>query len=236
MVELDAGQDRGARAVVEELRPLVEVRRVVLVALDHEVRPVAEPEVRVVVPGDAPDQERRIPAGGGEHVSQERRRRGLAVSPRHHDRVALPQEERPERRREAHLGEAARAHLRRLGVHPADHVPDDDEVGLDEVEVRRVVRREHRNRPGPEHVAHGRVDVLVASGHLVAGRLQHAGEGAHPRSGDADEVDPAGAGRIDVVEDETVVRRGHETSVSLSGSDQPIPGRPTGAALPAGHG
>jgi hypothetical protein len=36
-------------------------------------------------------------------------------------------------------------------------------------------------------------------------------------------VDASGAGGIDVVEDETVVRCGHETSVSLGRSDARVP-------------
>ncbi len=56
VVELEVGQDRGARAVVHELRALVEERGVVLVGLDHEeVR--AGPRRALEIARDAADQE-----------------------------------------------------------------------------------------------------------------------------------------------------------------------------------
>ncbi len=92
-----------------------------------------------------------------------------------------------------------------LGIHPADDVADDHQVGLRDVEVRGRVGGERGDAPRLEHVAHRRVDVLVAAGDLVARGLEHAGEGAHAGAGDSDQVDAAREGRVDRVEHEPVV-------------------------------
>jgi hypothetical protein len=57
VIELHARHQRGPRAIVQELRPLVEVRGVVFVALDHHVLAFAEAIVAPVVHGHAADQE-----------------------------------------------------------------------------------------------------------------------------------------------------------------------------------
>src|SRR5690606_25906027 len=59
VVELDRGEDAGAWTIVQELRPLVEEGRVVLVALDDEVGagPAARGPVEVL--RDAADEEAR---------------------------------------------------------------------------------------------------------------------------------------------------------------------------------
>ena len=63
VIELDRREDRGVRAVVEELRALVEERGVVLVALDDEVLALAELLALAERDRHAADEQRRIAAG-----------------------------------------------------------------------------------------------------------------------------------------------------------------------------
>src|SRR5262249_57139560 len=93
VVELDRRQDRRARPVVEELRALVEEGAVVLVALDDEVRALAEAVALAQVLRHAADEEAGIAPGVEEHEGEERGGRGLAVGAGDDDRVALGEEE-----------------------------------------------------------------------------------------------------------------------------------------------
>ena len=82
VVEFEIVEDRRARPVVDELRALVEERRVVLVGLDHEERTVAVPRGNTEVDGNAADQEARLEASAIEDVRKHRRSRRLAVRAR----------------------------------------------------------------------------------------------------------------------------------------------------------
>jgi hypothetical protein len=116
VVELDRGQDRGARTVVEELRALVEVGGVVLVALDHEVRALAQEPALAEGDRHAADEQAGIAAGLGQDVGDQRRGRGLAVGAGDDDAVAAGQELLAEHRRERGQGQAALAGRRDLDV------------------------------------------------------------------------------------------------------------------------
>ncbi|EAU67322.1 hypothetical protein STIAU_7050 [Stigmatella aurantiaca DW4/3-1] len=205
VVKLHAGQDGGARLVVQELGTLVPVGRVVLIPLHDEVRPLAHAVVARVVLGDTAHQEGRILSRVHQHVGHQRGGGRLAVGPGHHHRVGLLEEEGTERRGEAHLRQAAGPHLGGLGVHPADDVADDGEVGLGRIQVFRAIGGDDGNAPRLEHVAHGGIDVLVAPGHLVARRLEHAREGAHARARHAQQVDAAHGPRREGLQNVSVV-------------------------------
>src|SRR5688572_22916730 len=58
VVELEAREQRVARAIMHEFRTLVEIRRVVLVALDDDMLARAEPEIARVIERDTSDNER----------------------------------------------------------------------------------------------------------------------------------------------------------------------------------
>ena len=229
VIELDARENRRPGAVVQELGALVEVRGVVLVALDHDERAGAVAEVGVGVHRHAADEERRVGARRHEHVRHESGRRRLAVRADDHDAVLVREHERAERRREAHLRGAALAHGRRLGIHAPNDVPDDDEVGPRLVEVGRRIWCHDLHPPRREHVAHRGIDVLVAPGDLVAGGLEHAGEGAHPRSRHADEMDAADGAWCDLGEDVAVVV-GHLVCERVRGRNDQLSRVPRGDA------
>src|SRR6476469_8738858 len=60
VIELDVVYDRRVRKVVPHLRTLVEVRRVVLVGLDHEILGVGEPVGRSEILSYSADQKARF--------------------------------------------------------------------------------------------------------------------------------------------------------------------------------
>ena len=92
VIELDVVQQERVRVVVQKLRTFVEERRVVFVAFDDELRPVAELEVLIEIERDPADDHARIASGRFQQPRHQRRRRGLAVRPGHDDRM-LPFDE-----------------------------------------------------------------------------------------------------------------------------------------------
>ena len=64
---------------------------------------------------------------------------------------------------------------------------DDHDIGLG-VEVVGRVAFPVRDTELPQLVGHGRVDVFVGAGHLVAGRPEQSGQRAHRGAADADQM------------------------------------------------
>ena len=89
MIELDIVHDRALRQVVEKLRALVEIGRVVLVTLDHEKVRMRESRPGFEVFRHAADHESGILSRVLEDPRQHRRRRRLAVCSAHH-KAAFP--------------------------------------------------------------------------------------------------------------------------------------------------
>ncbi len=172
---------------MEEFWPLVEVRGVVLVPLDHEVPPLPEPVAHGEVLRDPSHEERRVGSEVEEGPGGERRGRRLPVRPRHDDRFPLPDEEARDRLGHRQRRHAAPDRLLRLRVSPRHRVPHDHQI-----RVRRdVLRRVRRGEPDAEALelrAHRRVDVRVGSGDPAPLLLQHPREGSHPHAARRDQV------------------------------------------------
>ena len=205
VVELHAGEHRGAGPVVHEFRALVEVRGVVFIALHDDERPVPIPEVPVVVHGHAANEKAWVGARVDEHMGHEGGCGRLAVRARDHHAVLVGEHQRPEGGGKAHLGNTALPNGGGFHVHAPDDVADDHEVRFRRVDVRRRVRRHRLHAPLRQHVAHRGIDAFVAPRDLVSRGLEHSGKGAHAGSGNAHEVNaPDGTGR-DVAQDVAVV-------------------------------
>src|SRR2546423_8840252 len=70
VIELDVVDDRRVRKVVPHLRTFVEVRRVVLVGLDHEILRIGKPVRRSEIFSDPADQEARLESRRLQHPGQ----------------------------------------------------------------------------------------------------------------------------------------------------------------------
>jgi len=130
VVELDCREQEHGRVVVEELGLLVEVGRIVLVALDHEPRPAADARAGGEVAGGAADQPAGVAAAALEHEGEHRARCGLAVRSRDHERAAALEELLLEGLRERDRAQPAVACGPRFGVVARDRVAAHDEVDL----------------------------------------------------------------------------------------------------------
>ena len=176
------------RQVVHELGPLVEERRVVLVALDHERLAGSQPVAAAEVERHSADQERRVLPRALQQEGDEARGGGLAVRARHHQRAALAQERLGQERGLAGVALAPVEHRLDLGVAARERVPDHHQVGVAR-HVRLRVGRAHVDSERLELGGHRRVDVLVRAGDAVAPLAQQACERRHRRSADGAEVD-----------------------------------------------
>ena len=196
VIELQVVQHQGARAVVHELRALVEEGGVVLVGLDDEDPPrTAAPGAcaGVEIERHAGDEESGVEAG---RVEDQREHRGggrLAVGAGHRDDV--PAREHVLRQPGGARGVAQPVvedvfHARVAAGHRvADH--HDVRRGI---ELRGVVSGRRGDAGLVEHAAHRRVDVLVGAGDPVAELARDQGESGHEGAADAEKVDVHGAG------------------------------------------
>jgi hypothetical protein len=92
MVEFDVAHDGEFRQVVHELRPLVEIGRVILVAFDDEMLAPGHAKTRAEILHHAADEKRRIQAAHFHHPRRKARRRRLPVRARD-DQRAPPADE-----------------------------------------------------------------------------------------------------------------------------------------------
>ncbi len=194
VIEFEVVQDRGARPVVDELRALVEERRVVFVGLDHEEARIGEPRRYAEVQRHPADQEAGIHAGVFEQPRQHRRRGGLAVRAGHREHPFAVQHMFPEPLRTGRVRQAAvedRFHQRIAARH---HVADHEQIGL-QIDLLRPVPLDKVDAERFELRAHRRIDAGVATGHLVAGAAREHGETAHERAADAERTHCAVPGK-----------------------------------------
>ena len=191
VVELEVVQDRGARKVVDELRALVEERRVVLVGLDDEGRRGAEQRGTPEVLRHAAHEEPRIQPRAGQDPGEHRCGRRLAVRSRDGQHVAPAQDvfRQPLRARdERQLPIEDRLHQR---IAAGDHVADHVQVGA-QLELARFETLDQFDAGFRQLVAHRRVHVGVAAADAMAGGTGELRQPAHEGAADAEDVDVHG--------------------------------------------
>jgi hypothetical protein len=196
VVELDVVHEERVRVVVEELRALVEERRVVLVAFDHEIGAGSELEVLIEVQRDAADDHARIAAGRLEEPRHQRGRRRLAVRAGDDDRVLPADEEVVDRLGHGGVRQVELQGRGRLGVRARRDVADDHEVGPKRLQVLLRIALQHGDAEALQVIGHRRIDVLVGAADFVAALLEHAGQRGHRRPGDSDQIDAVDSGQF----------------------------------------
>ena len=189
VVHLQVVHDRHLGQVVDELAPLVEERRVVLVALQDEPGGVGESGSLSEVGRDAADQEGGVEAGVLEHPGQQGGGGGLAVGAGHHEGVLPADEALLEELRQRAVAEPVVEDVLRLGVAPGDGVADHHEVRLvGEVRLR-IAGLRYDSARGEERRHRGIDDILVRSCDDEPAFAEGDGDAGHGGAADADEVD-----------------------------------------------
>ena len=182
MVVFQIVQYRGARTVVNELRALVEKRRVVLIRFDHEVGCGPDPCGGIEIGGHSADQkpgiQPRMLQDPGEHAAG----RGLAVSAGDRQHMPTLQHLLGEPRRSGGIGQAAIEHrldhrtaARKCVAHHHDVGTQVQLLGaipLDVVDTQRIELGTHR-----------RGYTQIGSRHAETCRFRNRGNAAHERAG-----------------------------------------------------
>ncbi len=190
VVELDVADEEVPGLVVEELGPAVEERRVVLVALEDEVRAAPAPVAPAEVLHLPADDEARVSPGVEQEPGGQGRGRRLAVRPGDDDRGLPGQQMFPDRLWQGEDRQAAAGRLGRLDVVAESGVADDDHVAVGGDVARCEALRDGDAEP-LEGRRHGRVEGPVAPGDAVALLQQQGGQRDHGRPADRDEVKAA---------------------------------------------
>jgi hypothetical protein len=188
VIELHRGDHQSLGVVVEKLGSLVEERRVVFVPLHHEVGAGAVAEASVEVGGDAPDQHGGVAAGFEEECGDDAAGGGLSVGSGHHHRVLPLDRVLVECVRKGEVGQSGFDGRLRLRIVDAHGVADHHQIRRSLQQVLGTEALRHRNSPGFEGRAHGRIHVGIRAGDFETPALQEPGEGPHAGSGDGDEV------------------------------------------------
>jgi hypothetical protein len=186
VVEFEVVEDGRARPVVQELGPLVEERRVVLVGLDHE-RPAAKTRRHAEVLRHAADQKAGVQPGVFQNPRQQRRRRGLAMRAGHRQHVPAAQHLLAEPLRTGRVGQVVREDVFDERVAARQRIAD-------HVQVRRTGERSRLVAllPGDagqgELLAHRRINTGIAAAHAVAERVRKLRQAAHEGAADSKDV------------------------------------------------
>jgi hypothetical protein len=151
---------------VQELGPLVEERRVVLVGLDHE-RPAAKPRRHAEVLRHAADEKARVQPGVLQNPRQQRRRGGLAVRAGHRQHVPAAQHLLAEPLRAGRVGQVVREDVFDERVAARERIADHAQVGR-ACELRGVVAFLPGDAGLIELLAHRRINTGIAAAHAVA--------------------------------------------------------------------
>ena len=172
-------EDAGARAVMHELRALVEVCGVVFVGLDHEERAVRQPRRHGEIERHTADQEAGVESRVVEDGRQHRGRGGLAMRARHRQHPAIGQHLLVEPLGAGDIGPPGVEDGLHQRIAARHDVADDEDIGIarDAVQLRRIEALGKRDALRRQLRGHGRIDVGVATRHRVSCR---AGDGRHP--------------------------------------------------------
>src|SRR5262249_49646899 len=130
VVKFDGGDDQLVRAVVQELRPLVEESGVVFVAFDDKFLASPQAVVATEILSLTADQKIRPPPRVLENPCQQRRRRCLAMRAGDDKRSVAGKKEFLERFRERAVRNLVVEHVFDLGIPTREGVADDDKVWL----------------------------------------------------------------------------------------------------------
>src|SRR6185437_10915817 len=183
VVVLEVVQDERARAVVDELRALVEEGGVVLIRLDDEWRARAqgrgtEARAGLEVRGHAADQEPGLEPRLLENPCKERGRGGLAMCTGHGQDPTVAQHFARQPFRTRCIGNTALEQRLDDGLAARHDIAHDDHVGRG-IELRGVVAFDELYPERLELRAHRRVDVAVGAGDAMAGGARDVGNAAH---------------------------------------------------------
>ncbi len=191
VIELQIVQDRGARAVVDELAALVEEGAVVFVGFHHEERRTAQARGDAEVLRHTTDEKTRAHAGMFEHPGQHAAGGGLAMGTGGGQHPAPLQHVIGQPLRAGDIGQALVQHVFDCRVATRQGVAHHHQFGC-RFQMRRLVALHQFDALRLELRAHRRIDVGVGAGDAMAEFLGQHRERAHEGAADTENMDMHG--------------------------------------------
>ena len=170
MIKFDVADDGDLRQVVHELRPLVEIGRVVFVALNDKVVAICDAKARAEILDESTDEKARIQPSSLHHPRRDARRRRLAVRARDDERATPADKLFLDRLGLRAIEQATIQSLFQLRIAARDDIADDDAIGR-RLKVLGLVTLHDGDAQLREHRGHRRIDVFVRPCNLVPARL-----------------------------------------------------------------
>ena len=183
MIEFQVIQDRGPWLVVNELRTLVAEGGVVFVGFDHEEGGVAQACGNAEIEWHAANQEAGGQVGIFQYPGQHRSRRRLAVRAGDAKDPAALQHIFRQPLRARDIGQALVENGFEQRVAARNRVADDKNIGL-QSHLTGCEAFDQLDAGRAQLVAHRRVDIGVAAGHLVATSHGQLRDAAHEGAAD----------------------------------------------------
>ena len=167
MIELDIVDDGKFGQVVHELRPLIEICRVVFIAFDDEVLAVSNPKARAEILRHATNQKSRIQAAPIHHRGRNAGGGCFAMRAGNYERATTANEFLFEHFGKGAIRKFASEHLFDFRVAARNRVANNNEVGR-RVQVLRLITLHDGNSQALKHRRHRRIDILVRSGDTMS--------------------------------------------------------------------
>ncbi|OIQ95398.1 hypothetical protein GALL_225590 [mine drainage metagenome] len=188
MVVFQVVQHGRARAVMHELRPLVEKRRVVLVGLHHEKAGLAQTRGSFEIHRHAADQKTGAQSRMLENPGQHGRRRRLAMGARHGQGPTPCKNMLGQPLRPADIGLAGVQNGFHQGVAARDCIAHHPELGF-ERQLIGTIALDQADAQALKLIAHRRIDLGVTARDLMPASLGKCCDSTHEGAADSENMD-----------------------------------------------
>src|SRR5262245_52240369 len=174
---------------MEKLWSFIEESRIVLVALNDEIRTIGDLKAFTEILRNATDEKGRLAPGDLKHPRQHGRRCSFAVSTHNDDRILAANEIFLDRFRHRRVANPSIKDIFDFDISTRKRIPDDNQVGFGFLDVGGVVPLEYRNAKSIQEIRHRRIHIGIRTADRVSLLAKHSREGRHRRTTNAYEID-----------------------------------------------
>ena len=187
MVVLEIVEHRSARPVVNELRALVEERRVVFVRFNHELLTLAQSRRHVEIARYAADQNSRLHPRIFQQPGEDARRRRLAMRTCDGHGPAIGEQVAREPLGPRGVRDAAVEQRFDERIAATHDVADDDDIRI-QLQLLGVVAFDEIDAHRSKLLRHGRINALIRPRDAMAQLTRQRGDASHECAADAEDM------------------------------------------------
>ena len=184
MIELNVVYDHQLGQVVNKLGTLVEERRVVFIALDHEIFGIVQARALPKIFRDSTDQITRFVPGFLQNPGKQRRRRGLPVCASDDKIVPAAQKMIFQDFRQRHIKEFPVEHGFHFRIAAFHRVPDHHHIDIRR-DVLGAISSFEFDATLFEEDRHRRINIFIRAGNFESALLQRGRDCSHGRAGNS---------------------------------------------------